>query len=107
MSISQEEHLRELARGYRFDWKDPSTAVFEPKRGLSAQVVEEISDHKQEPVWMREFRLKALEHFEARPMPEWAGGHMDSIVTLDSVVHRPEVKVVTDRPDNPWPTEHR
>ena len=28
---------------------------------------------------MREFRLKALEHFEARPMPKWAGGHMDAI----------------------------
>ena len=28
---------------------------------------------------MRDFRLKALEHFEARPMPKWAGGHMDAI----------------------------
>ena len=28
---------------------------------------------------MREFRLKALEHFESRPMPKWAGGHMDGI----------------------------
>ena len=28
---------------------------------------------------MRDFRLKALEHFESRPMPKWAGGHMDGI----------------------------
>ena len=37
MAVSQEEYLKELSKGYRFDWKDPSHAVFEPKRGLSAQ----------------------------------------------------------------------
>src|SRR3954466_14277948 len=69
--ISQEEHLKELDKGYRFDWKDPSHAVFEPKRGLSPAVVEEISSLKSEPDWMRKRRLKALEHFEARPVPWW------------------------------------
>jgi Fe-S cluster assembly protein SufB len=69
MVISQEEHLKELDKGYRFDWKDASHSVFEPKRGLSPAVVEEISSLKSEPDWMRKRRLKALEHFEARPMP--------------------------------------
>ena len=32
MAISQEEHLKELDKGYRFDWKDPSNPVFEPIR---------------------------------------------------------------------------
>ena len=77
MAISQEEHLRELAKGYRFDWKDPSHAVFEPKRGLSPQVVEEISERKGEPDWMRQFRLKALRHFDARPMPWWGADLSD------------------------------
>jgi Fe-S cluster assembly protein SufB len=63
--------LRELDQGYRFGWKDPSHSVFTPKRGLSEQVVEEISDLKDEPAWMRKFRLKALKHFMARPMPWW------------------------------------
>ena len=36
MAISQEEHLEELSKGYRFDWKDADHSVFEPKRGLSA-----------------------------------------------------------------------
>ena len=48
-----------------------------------------------------------LEFTMPRADYERLGGHVGSIVTLDSVVHRPEVKVVTDRPDNPWPTEHR
>src|SRR6187397_2502609 len=71
MAVSQEEHLQELSKGYRFDWKDPSHSVFEPKRGLSPAVVEEISALKSEPDWMRKFRLKALKHFERRPMPWW------------------------------------
>ena len=77
MAISQEEHLRELAKGYRFDWKDPSHAVFEPKRGLSPRIVEEISERKGEPDWMRQFRLKALRHFDARPMPWWGADLSD------------------------------
>jgi Fe-S cluster assembly protein SufB len=63
--------LKELEQGYRFGWKDPSHSVFTPKRGLNEQVVEEISDLKDEPSWMRKFRLKALKHFMARPMPWW------------------------------------
>jgi Fe-S cluster assembly protein SufB len=63
--------LKELDQGYRFGWRDPSHSVFQPKRGLSEQVVEEISDLKSEPAWMRKFRLKALKHFLARPMPWW------------------------------------
>src|ERR671923_165609 len=65
MAVSQEEHLKELSKGYRFDWKDPSHAVFQPKRGLSEKVVEEISGLKDEPDWMRKYRLKALKHFQA------------------------------------------
>ena len=77
MAISQEEHLKELSKGYRFDWKDADHSVFEPKRGLSPAVVEEISALKSEPDWMRKFRLKALKHFERRPMPWWGADLSD------------------------------
>ena len=43
MVISQEEHLKELSKGYRFDWKDADHSVFEPKRGINERVVEELS----------------------------------------------------------------
>jgi Fe-S cluster assembly protein SufB len=71
VAVSQEEHLRELSKGYRFGWSDPEHSVFTPKKGLSPAVVEEISALKGEPDWMRKFRLKSLKHFEARPMPWW------------------------------------
>jgi len=71
VAVSQEEHLRELSKGYRFDWKDGTNSVFEHKRGVSEAVVEEISALKSDPDWMRMPRLKALKHFEHRPMPLW------------------------------------
>jgi len=36
-------------------------------------VVAAISERKNEPDWMRKFRLKSLEYFMARPLPEWGG----------------------------------
>ena len=71
MATTQQEHLDELSKGYRFGWHDPENYVFKPKKGLSPEVVEEISGIKGEPDWMRKFRLKALRHFEGRPMPWW------------------------------------
>jgi Fe-S cluster assembly protein SufB len=44
---------------------------FKTSKGLNRRVVEQISEQKHEPSWMTEFRLKALELFEAMPMPHW------------------------------------
>ncbi len=43
--------------------------VFE--KGLSKVVVEEISEIKKEPEWMKRFRLRSLEIFNSKPMPKW------------------------------------
>jgi len=56
---------------YKFGWHDPVNSVFTPKRGLSHDVVEEISAMKGEPEWMRQYRHKALDYFYRRPMPSW------------------------------------
>ncbi|HTT34391.1 MAG TPA: Fe-S cluster assembly protein SufB, partial [Thermoplasmata archaeon] len=40
-------------------------------RGLSREIVEQISDLKHEPEWMRDYRLRAFQHFLDRPMPDW------------------------------------
>ena len=51
--------------------------------GLSAEVVEAISRHKNEPDWMREFRLNALAVFEQKPMPSWGPDLSD--INFDSL----------------------
>jgi Fe-S cluster assembly protein SufB len=58
---------------YALGWHDEVVSVFEPKRGLNADIVKEISGIKGEPQWMLDFRLKSLRHFEKRPMPNWGG----------------------------------
>src|SRR5437870_12757434 len=45
--------------------------AFKSERGLSKKIVEQISEMKGEPEWMRKFRLKSLALFENRPMPTW------------------------------------
>src|SRR5215470_3762505 len=45
--------------------------VFKSEKGLSTKIVEQISEMKGEPDWMRKFRLKSLALFEKRPMPTW------------------------------------
>ncbi len=57
----------------KYDFRTQSKPVFKAKKGLSAEIVHQISDMKDEPDWMREFRLKALDIFFAKPMPKWGG----------------------------------
>jgi len=55
----------------RYDFKNPETYRLRVARGLSREIVEQISDFKKEPEWMREYRLRAYQHFVERPMPDW------------------------------------
>ena len=57
----------------KYDFKDPEVYAFKSGKGLTRQVAEELSAMKNEPEWMLKKRLKALEHFERRPMPTWGG----------------------------------
>ena len=58
---------------YKYGFHDPDTFVFKSKKGLDREIVEQISFMKGEPQWMLEFRLKALEHYQQRPIPTWGG----------------------------------
>lgn len=58
---------------YKYGFRDKDVSVFRTERGLTPKIVEEISKMKDEPQWMLDFRLKALEHFYKRPMPQWGG----------------------------------
>ena len=66
------EHLEGLDR-YKYGFRDPDVSILKTGKGLNREVVEQISRIKGEPEWMLEFRLKALEHFQTRPMPTWGG----------------------------------
>jgi Fe-S cluster assembly protein SufB len=79
--LAEKRELAGINSDYKekFGFNDPETGyAYKAPKGLSREVVETISDFKDEPQWMRDFRLKALEHFEVRPTPKW-GGDLDQI----------------------------
>ena len=58
---------------YKHDFVTAEKPVFKAKPGLSEEIVRQISAHKNEPEWMLDFRLKALEIYWSKPMPTWGG----------------------------------
>jgi len=78
MATSETQVVAELGNDYKYGFHDPEEYFFKSGRGLNPEVVAMISEHKNEPEWMRERRLKALEYFRARPLPQW-GGNLNEI----------------------------
>jgi Fe-S cluster assembly protein SufB len=64
---------------YQLGWSDAEDYIFKPKKGLNESIVREMSEMKNEPTWMRDFRLKALKHFERKPMASWFAAHMPDL----------------------------
>lgn len=64
---------------YKYGFSDRDVSIFRTERGLTEEVVREISRRKEEPEWMLEYRLKAYEIFHSKPMPQWGGdlGELD------------------------------
>ena len=56
---------------YEYGWHDQDSAGASARRGLSEEVVRDISARKDEPQWMTDLRLKSLRLFERKPMPSW------------------------------------
>jgi len=63
---------------YEFGWHDKNDAGKNAKRGLTEDVVRDISSKKNEPAWMLETRLKALGMFQKKPLPNW-GAYLGDI----------------------------
>lgn len=57
----------------KYGFRDPEKYVFKSDKGLTRELVEQISNMKGEPDWMRERRLQAFEHVLRRPTPTWGG----------------------------------
>lgn len=63
---------------YQYGFRDEHKSVFQSGKGLSREIVEEISRMKDEPQWMLDFRLKSLDQFMKMSLPRW-GGNLDEL----------------------------
>ena len=71
--ITPHEKTEILGEINKYDFRTENEAVFKVEKGINAGIVRQISEMKEEPQWMLDFRLEALEIFESKPMPEWGG----------------------------------
>ena len=65
------EQLTGVKNEYQYDFVDDVQPVFKPERGLSHGLIDQMSDQKGEPDWMRQFRHEALDIFWSKPVPTW------------------------------------
>ena len=88
--------IKEINRNI-YDIKNKDEYDFKIKKGLTKEIIEEISKQKDDPEWMREFRLKALEVYNKLELPTWGPDlselNMDEIATYV----RPKTKL-----NNSW-----
>jgi Fe-S cluster assembly protein SufB len=70
MTTTARPELEGLDR-YKFGWADTDVAGASARRGLSEDVVRDISAKKNEPEWMLKLRLRGLQLFNRKPMPTW------------------------------------
>src|ERR687887_1351148 len=69
----------------KYGFFDPEKYVFKAKRGLTEEVVKEISWMKQEPEWMTKLRLRSLGIFRKKPMPTW--GADLSVIDFENIFY--------------------
>jgi len=55
VTISETQVVAELGKEYRYGFHDPEEYFFKSGRGLNPEIVAAISEHKNEPEWMRKF----------------------------------------------------
>ena len=74
------DQIRDIGTDYQFGFSYPEKPVFKSRKGLDHEIIDQISDHKGEPDWMRAFRHKSLDIFLSKPMPKWAGPSLSELL---------------------------
>lgn len=80
---------------YKYGFHDDVAPVFKSRKGLNKEIIHQISDMKDEPDWMLEFRLEAYEIFKAKPDVKW-GGYLASL-DFDDIYYYVKASERTER----------
>ena len=84
--IAEQESLQSLNADYteKYGFHDAENYLYKAPKGLTRELVAKISEMKDEPEWMREFRLKSYDYFIEREQPTW-GSPMLAEVDYDDI----------------------
>lgn len=82
--VKNRTYVEDIERGI-YDIKNPDVDNYKSQSGLTPDIIRDISSKKNEPDWMTEFRLRALDIYNSKPVPTWgadlSGLDMDNIIT--------------------------
>ena len=84
MENRKKTYVADIERGV-YDIKDEGRYKYKAEKGLTPEIIKKISERKNEPEWMREFRLKALEVYNSKPMTDWGPDLSD--LDVNDIVH--------------------
>ena len=77
MALNKHKSKSKNNNEYEFGFNTDVDYIYKSKRGLSKEIIEEISRIKNEPLWMRDFRLESYEIFKSKKMPTWGADLSD------------------------------
>jgi len=92
--MSSDDNLQETDTEARFEFKKEQSSAFESGTGLTEETIRLISEDKDEPDWMLERRLRALEQYHEMPMPtDWPAQPDLSELEVEEIIPyiRPDV----------------
>ena len=73
---------------YKLGWHDSEDDyVFKPQKGISEEIIRQMSAMKEESEWMLSFRLRAYQRFLAKPIPTWGGGGLLNEIDFDDIYY--------------------
>ena len=78
MKMNNRDDINKIVGDYKYGFRTEVDEVLTTGKGLSQEVVEKISEFKNEPEWMKEIRVKAYQKFISMPQPSF-GPNLDFI----------------------------
>ena len=82
--MKEKTYVEDINRSI-YDFRNEDTDNFKIAAGLTPELVSQISKEKNDPAWMQNFRLQALQIYNQMEVPPWGpsieGLDMDNIVT--------------------------
>ena len=68
------EQLTGVKEDYKYHFVDDVKPFFKPERGLSHGLIDQISDHKREPDWMRRIPARGAGSLLVQARPDLGAG---------------------------------
>lgn len=87
MTETLHNDIADIGTDYKYGFHDEEKFVFKAERGLTREVIENLSRWKKEPQWMLDLRLQAYEIYENMPMPTWGDTEMLNSIQFDNIYY--------------------